>query len=126
MVLAGYLGFNFLLSMSGKTTHIESPISVIFIALFALPVTVTLAAQAFHSMKRWMVESELVAKIRQADLLCERAIEQAEGRYLNQEPTLKSRLSEANTRVDQVKAALKTLGINPDPAVTEPSAPEDV
>ncbi len=126
IVLAGYLAFNLVLGFSGRQTQMASSMNLLFLALFALPVSITLIAQMVHSMKRYMIESELKTRIHQATILCEKAIEQAEDRHRSIEPTLKQKLNQAISDADVVKAALRSLGVEPDPTSTEPSPAEDV
>lgn len=126
IVLGGYLAVNFVLAFTGRQTHIAAPLNVLFLTLFVLPVSVTLMAQIIHGMKRFMVESDFKTKMHQASILCDKAIEQAEDRYRNVEPALKRQLAEAQSEVDKVKAALKTLGIETKPTATEPSPSDNV
>lgn len=126
IVLAGYLIYNFVLAFTGKQSQVAAPLNVLFLALFVLPVSITLIAQMIHSMKRFMVESEFKSRIHQATILCEKAIEQAEDRHRSLEPTLKQRLNQAISDADVVNAALRSLGVEPDPAHTEPSPADNV
>jgi len=126
VVLAGYLAYNFMLAFAGKQTHVSAPLNVLFLTLFMLPVSVTLIAQMIYSMKRFMVEAELKARIHQATMLCEKAIEQAENRYRSVEPSLRQKRDQAEADVQLVKEALRSLGVETDPAPTEPSPSENV
>lgn len=126
IVLAGYLAYNFVLAFTGRQTQVAAPLNVLFLTLFVLPVSITLIAQMVYSMKRFVVESEFKTRIHQATILCEKAIEQAESRYRSLEPTLKNRLDQAVADAEQVKAALRSLGVEPDPTPTEPSSSDNV
>lgn len=126
VVLAAYLAYNFVLAFTGRQTQIAEPLNVLFLTLFVLPVSVTLIAQMLYSMKRFMVEAEFKAKIHQATVLCEKAIEQAESRHRSVEPGLRRRLEEAEAAAEKVKEALRSLGVPVEPPQTEPPKPDNV
>jgi hypothetical protein len=128
LFLGLYLGFTFLMVMLGKEVAGDSPIGIIFLSMVVAPLGISLLMQLFAGTKRWMVEADLNAKMKQAEGICDKAIEQAETRYRSQEPGLKMRLDEANEQVKCVRESLESLGVvfaaEPEPEPEQESQPD--
>jgi hypothetical protein len=124
LALGAYIAFTVVMIFVGRQTSADSPIGVIFMTLFVAPIGISVLLQLVFSLKRMMVESELAAKKRQAEDLCEVLSEKAAGTFKSKQPALVKDLEEAEKEAGKIETALKGLtGVTEDAPAAEAPPP---
>ena len=107
--LGGYILLTVIMVFAGRATATTSPLGVLFLTMFVVPIGVAALMQLAFGLKRSMVEAELKARVRAAEDACERRIEQARAAHGKREPELKTALDEATDATKKIEAALERL-----------------
>jgi hypothetical protein len=109
LALALYIAYTVVTIFLGRQTVTDSPIGVVFLTLFVAPIGISVLLQLVFSLKRMMVESELAAKLREAEELCDILTDKADGAFRSKQPELARELEQSEKEAGKIEAALKGL-----------------